>query len=274
MAIMKKILLLATFATLPLYAVHEKTLEQLEQQASLNSQLLIATSHFRSLDHIKDLVRQGADVNTADRWGRTPLHLAYQTSDIVAFLLSVGADPNCQDRNGQTPLHFAVENRWLFTIQVLIPVTNLSLQNSFGKKALETGNIALLFVKAVEDKFFTFAKIILEKNRSFNVNYYLASGMTPLHQLALMNVTIPDFPREEYISLARQLVSDERVDLNALNNAGRTAREVAALAGNAVMTSIFNELMFKRKMISYCLRTKKHMPTDLLPMIWPHITLD
>ncbi len=58
------------------------------------------------------LIEAGADPNSADKSGVTPLHRAVRTrcSAAVAELLANGADPVLKNGNGSTPLHLAVQN--------------------------------------------------------------------------------------------------------------------------------------------------------------------
>jgi Notch-like protein len=60
---------------------------------------------------IADLVAQGAELNaTMDKTGETSLHLAarYARADAAKRLLDAGAEANSQDNTGRTPLHAAV----------------------------------------------------------------------------------------------------------------------------------------------------------------------
>lgn len=53
---------------------------------------------------VKNLIAQGADVNTRNEFGETPLHLA-QSKEMAEFLLSKGADIHDKDNElGMTPL--------------------------------------------------------------------------------------------------------------------------------------------------------------------------
>lgn len=55
---------------------------------------------------ISVFLNNGADINTKDKLGRTPLSLATQTGnlEIINLLLDKGADVNAKDNSGDTPL--------------------------------------------------------------------------------------------------------------------------------------------------------------------------
>lgn len=57
---------------------------------------------------VRWLVAQGADINAADTYKRTPLHEhAMRLSGDIDVFLELGADINAADKYGSTPLHFA-----------------------------------------------------------------------------------------------------------------------------------------------------------------------
>lgn len=57
------------------------------------------------------LLRAGAEVDTADRFGKSCLHWASQDgkNEVVTLLLKAGASANRPDHDGMTPLHWACE---------------------------------------------------------------------------------------------------------------------------------------------------------------------
>lgn len=61
---------------------------------------------------VECLIEAGADPNSPDKSGVTPLHRAVRTrcSTAVRTLLAKGADPHRKNGSGSTPLHLAVQN--------------------------------------------------------------------------------------------------------------------------------------------------------------------
>jgi len=67
-----------------------------------------------NIEFTKLLIARGADVNANNKNGSTPLHMAVFTrkgrKEIVEILIANGADVNSKDIYGQTPLSLAIEN--------------------------------------------------------------------------------------------------------------------------------------------------------------------
>ena len=53
-------------------------------------------------------MKSGLDVNAADVFGHTPLHVAYaqECNEIIGFLWMNGANPNLRDNGGFLPVDY------------------------------------------------------------------------------------------------------------------------------------------------------------------------
>ena len=58
---------------------------------------------------VQEAINKGADVNTKEMYGKTPLQAASfeEHIEIVSLLLAAGADANAKDNDGETPLDVA-----------------------------------------------------------------------------------------------------------------------------------------------------------------------
>jgi len=65
----------------------------------------------KNMDVIKLLLKAGANVNKADKYGNAPLYKAASTGqlEVVKLLIDNGADVNKANDNGNTPLYIAAE---------------------------------------------------------------------------------------------------------------------------------------------------------------------
>lgn len=66
----------------------------------------------RQVETIRCLLSAGAEIQSQDKNGATPLHRAVRTrcAQAVRFLLDAGADPAAKNKPGSTPFHLAVQN--------------------------------------------------------------------------------------------------------------------------------------------------------------------
>ncbi|MEW6356608.1 MAG: ankyrin repeat domain-containing protein [Planctomycetota bacterium] len=62
-----------------------------------------------NVERVKQLLDAGADINGADMFSQTALHLAalHGHKDVVQLLIDRGADVNPTDESGATPLNYA-----------------------------------------------------------------------------------------------------------------------------------------------------------------------
>ncbi len=98
------------------------------QKAYINSLLHDVCCHYVSRagtpEMVKVLITHGADLNSLDDLGRTPLHVAvaYHSTEIVKLLIDAGADINRREefQGGRTSLYYAIDRENLENVKLLI----------------------------------------------------------------------------------------------------------------------------------------------------------
>jgi hypothetical protein len=97
-----------------------------------------------NLPAIKELLKQEADVNIQDHWGRTPLAIACLNNrvDLVSILLEHNADVNQADNNGITPFHYALINDNNDIIEKLLEInkSNVNIDTIVNSRSNDTYN--------------------------------------------------------------------------------------------------------------------------------------
>jgi hypothetical protein len=161
-------------------------------------------------DRVKFLVEKGADVNTVDNQGGTPLTAAARQrhDKMVELLIKLGADVNKPNSDGMTPLTTAVMRDHVPSVKVLL---------ANGANVEEPGpeGFRPLAVAIAEDKY-EVAKALMEGGA--DVNAKSKSGATALMVAATHN-------NPPMIGL----LIEAGADTEAKNNQGKTAAEVAEL---------------------------------------------
>ena len=96
--------------------------EHTKWEYDANSDLKKKNSERRKIETIQLLIARGAEINTKDKYGETPLHYATENNhrEIAGLLISKGADINAQNNEGETPLHAATFWGYKGMIELLI----------------------------------------------------------------------------------------------------------------------------------------------------------
>lgn len=113
--------------------------KELQTDATVQRELLIAAAGKGDTGKIKWLLDNGADVNCRDQSGVTPLMDAAfaDWADVVQFLLETGADINLKDHSGWTATMYAAAGGNLNSLkQILARKPDLGAVNDKGSTAL------------------------------------------------------------------------------------------------------------------------------------------
>lgn len=133
-------------------------------------------AEIRMCDIVKYLVEGGADVNTFDNKGRTPLHYAVLKlySNVFGLLIGYGARIDAMDKKGLQPIHNAARMASVFLIEYLCAVG----ANIYAKTFKEE-NLLHIAAKGDDEKYTALVKYLLEEWK-FNPEALTTKGKTPL----------------------------------------------------------------------------------------------
>ena len=93
------------------------------------------------LPKIKEILTEGASINSVDEYGYSALHVAVSRgfNEIALFLVENNIDLNKQDKYGQTIMHYVAEyNQLELAKAALLKDANLSIEDIYGNQPLWT----------------------------------------------------------------------------------------------------------------------------------------
>jgi uncharacterized protein len=129
-----------------------------------------------NLPKVKELIGKGTNINSADNYGYSALHIASSKKliDMAFVLVNNGIDVNLQDKNGLTILHYVAEyNQLSLAKEVLAKGANLSIADKHGNEPLWT---AVFNDKGKSDRI-DIIKLFLD--HSADVNHKNKVGKSP-----------------------------------------------------------------------------------------------
>ena len=106
---------------------------------NLNKELITSSENGDNLENIRRLIQKGADVNTKDENGETPLLWAnvYGKLDVVKFLVESGANVNAKNNKGNTPLMSSSRHGHLEVVKYLVSKgADVNAKDTSGHTAL------------------------------------------------------------------------------------------------------------------------------------------
>ena len=142
-----------------------------------------------NLEIVDALLKAHADVDLADNWGQSPLHLAafVASKPKLDLLLASGANLNRQANNGGTPLHYAVSRGFRVGIEALLKKGANPNLIAYSRRQVEIAGRTEDVMKsdgtplhlAVSLGFFATAEALIDGGADVNVS--TSSRTTPLH---------------------------------------------------------------------------------------------
>jgi ankyrin repeat protein/beta-lactamase regulating signal transducer with metallopeptidase domain len=207
------------------------------------------------IEQVKLLISKGADINSKDPDGQTPLHLAARHGQIrvAELLIAKGADVNARDKRGErgeTPLYYAADAGWRNVAELLIAKgADVNARGSGGTTALESaawrgrGDVAKLLIAkgadvmaksdydyiplhaAAESGLVEVAELLIAKGSDPDAKD--KGGMRPLH-LAIGN---------EPTHMVEVLIA-KGADVNSKNANGQTPLHLSVRQGHRDMVEL------------------------------------
>jgi ankyrin repeat protein/beta-lactamase regulating signal transducer with metallopeptidase domain len=222
-------ILLAALLTVPTALVLTARAKTEPPKAKTNSpQTLHQAAAAGDTEQVRKLLAQGADVNSKDKGGRTPLHTAawYGRKDVVGVLLAHGANINEADGFGRTPLHLAAN----FGAK---PVPELLLAKGAQIDARDkAGNTPLHAAADCPDVGKDLLELLIAKGA--DVKATNEAGQTPLHRVSM----IRRLGRHLHLERAAEVLLAHGAEVDAKDKSGCTPLHFAVENGHKELVDL------------------------------------
>ncbi|KDO20170.1 TKL protein kinase [Saprolegnia parasitica CBS 223.65] len=180
--------------------------------------LIIATC-LGHCDIVSVLLARGANVNAAQIFGHTPLHLAIKKNNKEALdvLLRANANVNAVTNKKNTPLHYATKSRLDAVVALLIAHgADVNGRNNDNESALQVA-CRIRFVAAVP--------ILLTHGADVNTKH---NGLSPLWDAIMSNCS----------DLAAALLTSSEININEQDELGNSLLHLAVMKHNTTIARL------------------------------------
>jgi len=227
-----------------------------------------------NINLVKSLLKEVDDINAQDEFGFAPLHLAAKTDNValVNLLLKRGANIECEDRcNRRTPLHEAAYYGAFHVVKFLLKQgANIHAKNEYQATPLHLADR----LEVIE--------ILIREGADMDAKNDL--GLTPMHSAAvngrlnvvkfLLTKTRGDEGPNTHLHLAVRFELEhlfkfflnEGVDINSLDQDGKTALEYAILHEKSVSILLLSSLGAKMNLTDVSLPKLRDIVVSLITM--------